>query len=149
MSIRRTEKQRLFIENYIQSNGNGTQAALVAFNCKNRKSAASLAYKLLNKPVILAEMAQVAQQKGDDVVVEFALEILRDLDKPSNRKSVDCYIRTILKRIEGVNMAKCDRCKKEMEVLICDECMEEAIKGKATKKKRVSNQIRVDKANSL
>ena len=125
--MRCTEKQRLFIENYIISNGNGAKSALTAFSCKNKKSAASLAYKLLNKPVIWADMAQVAQERGDVVVVEFALERLRDLNKSTVTGMVDCYIRTILNKLKEGVMAKCDKCGKELEILLCDECVEKEL----------------------
>ena len=134
VSIKCTEKQKLFIEHYIKSNGNGTKSALSAFSCKNNKSASSLAHALLKRSIIWAEMAHIAQEKGDDVVVEFALERLRDLDKSTSTRSVDCYIRMILNRIKEANMAKCDKCGKELELLLCDECVEEKVKESARNK---------------
>jgi phage terminase small subunit len=131
MSIGCTEKQRLFVEYYIQTNGNGTKSAMQAFACKTRKSASSLSYRLLQKPVMWAEMARIAQEKGDDVVVEYALEILQGFEGPVSSKRIENYILTILKRLKEATMAKCDRCGKDMEILICDECVEKAVNENA------------------
>ena len=55
-----TQKQRKFVENYAKGM-NGTDAAVIAYNAKNRSTAAVIASENLTKPNILNSIALIQQ----------------------------------------------------------------------------------------
>jgi phage terminase small subunit len=52
-----TVKQKLFIKKYVESKGNATEAAMQAYDVKDRVVAAQVGHENLRKPEILAVLA--------------------------------------------------------------------------------------------
>lgn len=67
---RLTLKQKLFIQEYIKTNGNGTQSALRAYNTESAEVASSIAKENLRKVPIREELDRVLQ-KGELKVEHF------------------------------------------------------------------------------
>lgn len=59
-----TIKQKLFVKNYIERNGNGTQAALESYDTTNPNVAHSIATENLRKPTIREAIEEVLHSKG-------------------------------------------------------------------------------------
>lgn len=58
-----TLKQRTFVKNYVES-GNGTQAALEAYNTRDSNTAAVIASENLTKPKVIEAINRVLDRKG-------------------------------------------------------------------------------------
>lgn len=58
MSRDLTEKQEIFVDKYIETGGNGTEAALAAYDTTDRNTAAVIASENLIKPKILDVLEQ-------------------------------------------------------------------------------------------
>lgn len=58
-----TRKQRKFIKEFIKSH-NATEAAIEAYNCKDRVTAASIGYENLRKPHIQEAVKLHLQEEG-------------------------------------------------------------------------------------
>jgi len=56
-------KQRLFIQEYIKSNGNGTQSALKVYDTIDKPTAGSIATENLKKPEIQQELKTILQRR--------------------------------------------------------------------------------------
>ena len=71
-----TEKQERFVEEVIATHGNATEAAARVFNCKDRKTAASMGNEYLRKP----EIAQAIEERQTEVMekVQQRTEISRE-----------------------------------------------------------------------
>ncbi len=153
MKMKCTSKQLAFIQELVTNKAHTiTEAALRAYpNCKNRQTAAVLGHKLLNNPYVLAAMAYEASKVSDVCCEELALERLEDTAKEISSKNILSYIKVSLLLVEKAErmkikklygdherrygqMAKCDKCGKELELLICDECIEKEVKEAEEKK---------------
>ena len=82
---RLTDKERVFIEEYRKSL-DGTAAALVAFNCKSRNSAAALACKVLKRPLVKKALGKLLEDDRRRREVE-ADEILTHLADCATRNA--------------------------------------------------------------
>lgn len=104
-----TPKQRQFVELYVQNRGNGTQAALEAYDTDDPVTAASIAYENLRKPQIQAYLRellqartltkeQVWQQISEDAQATIAdfIDLVPSLHYPTILKP----LRTILDELE-------------------------------------------------
>lgn len=58
-----TLKEKSFVKEYVKNGGNGTQAALTAFNTK-KKNAQGTAWKVLQRPHITEAIEEVLNRKG-------------------------------------------------------------------------------------
>lgn len=58
-----TIKQKLFVQKYLES-GNGTQAALEAYNTNDTNTAAAIASENLTKPKVIKEIKGGLERKG-------------------------------------------------------------------------------------
>jgi len=56
-------KQKLFIQEYVKNNGNGTEAVLKTYDTTNRNVAKSIASENLTKPDVQRELATLLQRK--------------------------------------------------------------------------------------
>lgn len=72
MKNKLTIKQRNFVKKYIESNGNGTRAALDAYNTKDATVAHSIASENLQKPAIQRAIELALERVGlsDDYISE-------------------------------------------------------------------------------
>ena len=68
-------KQRLFAEAYLETRGNGPDAAQKAYNCSNRNSARVMAHKLLHNPNVRAYVDSLLNEDG---LAERVVTSLRD-----------------------------------------------------------------------
>ena len=57
-------KQKQFVKEYIETNGNGTEAAMRVYNVKNRNTAHAIASENLQKPTIREAIDEVLRTKG-------------------------------------------------------------------------------------
>lgn len=71
-----TVKQRLFVKKYVENKGNGTKAALDAYDVKNYNTAHSLAIDNLQKPTIQRAIELALERVG--LSDESISEMLRD-----------------------------------------------------------------------
>ncbi|TSC76703.1 MAG: hypothetical protein G01um101429_1148 [Parcubacteria group bacterium Gr01-1014_29] len=60
-----TYKQRAFARAYVKNKGNGTQAAVEAYNPRNRDTAHAIASENLRKPAVMREIERLLP--GDEV----------------------------------------------------------------------------------
>ena len=59
-----TLKQQIFVKEYINNGGNGTQAALKAYDSNNSHIAENIASENLGKPVIQETITEILTRKG-------------------------------------------------------------------------------------
>jgi len=72
-----TSKQRAFAHAYLETGGNGREAALQAYNCSSPESASVLAHKALNNPKVVAYLNyHFLKHDMPDAVVETLKESL-------------------------------------------------------------------------
>lgn len=71
-----TLKQREFVKKYILNKGNGTQAAMEAYNAKNYNTAHAIAVENLQKPTIKREIELALEAKG--LTDEYISELLQE-----------------------------------------------------------------------
>lgn len=57
-------KEKAFTKEYIKNGGNGTQAALKAFNVKSRENAKATAYKVLKRHHVKLAIDEILNSKG-------------------------------------------------------------------------------------
>ena len=72
-SVRRlTLKQRKFVQEYIKHEGNGTRAALEAYNVKDKTVASTIANENLNKPYLVDSIELALKKQGitDETITE-------------------------------------------------------------------------------
>lgn len=79
-----TKKQKIFVKEYIQNNGNGTQAALEAYDTESERVAAVIASENLTKPDIKNYLEEIGFTS--DNAKEVVAEILSDeSNEPKDR----------------------------------------------------------------
>ena len=71
-----TPKQKVFAAEYVKNKGNGTQAALKAYDTDDERTASVIAVENLGKPRVQNELARLL--KESDVTVKRALEKVSD-----------------------------------------------------------------------
>lgn len=71
-----TLKQRVFVKKYIGNGGNGTQAAMEAYDAKNYNTAHVIASENLQKPTIQREIELALERAG--LSDDYISELLRD-----------------------------------------------------------------------
>lgn len=79
-----TYKQRLFISNYLENGGNGTQAALGAYRTLNLETAHSIASENLRKPAVMRAIEAAVEKAGltdDQIASKLAKAINSGLGK--------------------------------------------------------------------
>ena len=69
-----SHKQRLFIQQYLQNNGNATRAALNAYNVKNTNSAGAIGCRLLRN--VKVQEAISRSFEGEGSVLSRAVSLL-------------------------------------------------------------------------
>lgn len=87
MARKLTPKQAKFVKEYVNNDGNGTKAALKAYNVKNERTATVIASENLTKPDIQRALLKAAERMGitSDKIMEpvvMALEAEDDKGKP-------------------------------------------------------------------
>ncbi len=70
-----TPKQRAFISAWIENGGNGTQAALQAFDCSNPASAATCASRMLRNRKVKAELERALDRSS---LAEKIVQVIAD-----------------------------------------------------------------------
>lgn len=70
-------KQRLFIQQYLQLNGNGTQAALRVYNVKNTATASQISYENLRKPKVQEAISSFLE--ADSSVLSRTVQLLENV----------------------------------------------------------------------
>jgi len=70
------EKEKKFLEAYIESNGDGRKAAYAAYDCANNDSAAALARQVLSRPLIVAILTP---EERTELSLEEARLLLSDI----------------------------------------------------------------------
>lgn len=70
-------KQRLFVNHYLQLNGNGTQAALCVYNVKNAATAAQISYENLRKPNVKEAIGRILEAEGS--VLSRTVQLLKNV----------------------------------------------------------------------
>lgn len=93
-SYQLTLKEQMFCKLYLETKGNGTEAAYQVYKCKNRMVAAAVAYEYLRKPQIVAYVNALLEQYGfnDDNVTKqhlFTLNQYGDLN--AKNKAIDMF----------------------------------------------------------
>ena len=79
-----TFKQKTFAQSYVKNKGNGTKAALEAYNPNNKVTAQSIATENLSKPLVRQEINRVLREQG--VTVKRAAAAVGDnLDNEDQR----------------------------------------------------------------
>ena len=79
-----TFKQKAFAKAYVENKGNGTKAALEAYNPKNPETANAIASENLHKPIVRQEINRVLREQG--VTVKRAAAAVGDnLDNEDQR----------------------------------------------------------------
>ena len=83
-------KQQMFVNEYIKT-GNGTQAALKAYETTDYDTSANIAYENLNKPQVKALIAEKITEKfrGIEEIIEVLVNDLRSDNVPARLKSAE------------------------------------------------------------
>ena len=94
---RLTVKQDRFVQEYVQNKGNGTKAALVAYDTDDKKSASVISAQNLGKVSVQTELARL--MKEADVTPKRALRVVSDamdavkkdgeIDHPTRLRAAD------------------------------------------------------------
>lgn len=86
MADKLTTKQAKFVKEYVKNDGNGTKAALKAYNAKAERTAAAIAAENLTKPNIQQALLRSAERLGiteDKIMLPVALALEAE-DKDGN-----------------------------------------------------------------
>ncbi len=59
-----TIKQKIFIEKMLETNGNQTESAAIAYDIKNRQVAANVGSEVMRKPYIRQEINELLEKSG-------------------------------------------------------------------------------------
>ena len=71
-----TQKQKVFAAEYVKNKGNGTQAALKAYDTTDQKTACSIGTENLSKPVVQNELKRLL--KGSNITMKRVLGVVSD-----------------------------------------------------------------------
>ncbi len=113
MSDKITQKQEIFCQEWLDNVGNGTLAALVAFDIKDKefvgkkgldnydkdladnayKIASSMATEYLRKPSIIKRIDELLEERGfnDDAVKREHFKLIREGDENIRMRAIDSY----------------------------------------------------------
>lgn len=102
---RLTTKQAKFVKEYVANDGNGTKAALKAYNVKNEHTATSIASENLTKPDIQRALLKAAERMGitEEKIIEPVALALAAKDK-NGKPDLDMRLKghdRIVKLING------------------------------------------------
>lgn len=89
-----SEATELFCQNYILEKGNGTEAAMKSFRCKNRNSAAFMASTTLKDPKVLKRINELVDKHiMTDIEADFELTkvIRQDADFAAKNKGLEIF----------------------------------------------------------
>ena len=106
MSKRLTTKQKAFAEEYVKNGGNGTKAALKAYNTTDISTASSIACENLTKPDIMAELLRTAERLGAtrEKVVSPVIDALDSQDLDMRLKGHDRMIKMLNGKDPGLSL---------------------------------------------
>jgi len=130
---RLTVREKLFCELFLDLQGNGTQAAESAYNCKKIGTATSIAYDNLTKVHIMAYINKRLDERGfnDDNVEKQHLFVLNQFgDLSAKNKAIDMFyklkgnyspekIQILKRKYQGLSNAElAERIKKAKDFLL-------------------------------
>lgn len=86
-----TIKQRVFVKSYLETGGNGTQSALVAYNCSNAQSGDAVSREVLGNPRVHQAICELMRERGldDDSLLTIHKELLEDKDPAIRLRALD------------------------------------------------------------
>jgi hypothetical protein len=64
-------KERVFVHEYVSNKGNATEAALVAYRCKDRESAGTIGSRLLHRVAVQSAIDIAMKKKGVGDIGEY------------------------------------------------------------------------------
>jgi len=91
---RMTMKEMEFCERYLDFKGNGMEAALSVYECKNAKVAAALASEYLTKPNIIAYIDSKLEERGfcdENVKKQHLFTLNQFADLSAKNKAIDMF----------------------------------------------------------
>ena len=106
MSKRLTTKQKAFAEEYIRNGGNGTQAALKAYNTENYNAANTISVENLQKPIVIEELIKTARRLGvtEEKIVSPVIDALDSQDLDMRLKGHDRMIKMLNGKDNGLSL---------------------------------------------
>jgi len=106
MSRKLTPKQKVFTEEYVKNGGNGTKAALKAYDTTDISTASSIASENLTKPDIMAELLRTAERLGAtrEKVVSPVIDALDSQDLDMRLKGHDRMIKMLNGKDPGLSL---------------------------------------------
>ncbi len=103
MARRLTLKQKTFVKEYLANGGNGTQAAMMAYNAKDSGSAGEIASQNLKKVEIQKALNGQLEKKGltlKQITGNIARMAVHEIENPSAKVVLNANI-TLLKLLGG------------------------------------------------
>lgn len=106
MSRRLTTKQKAFAEEYIRNGGNGTQAAMKAYDTESYKTASAISVENLEKPLIIEELVKTARRLGvtEEKIVSPVIDALDSQDLDMRLKGHDRMIKMLNGKDTGLSL---------------------------------------------
>ena len=87
-------QEKKFCEDYLKLRGNGTEAAMNNYKCKNFRVAATIAYENLRKPHIIAYIDLKLEEYGyndDNVTKQHLFTLQQFADLAQKNKAIDMF----------------------------------------------------------
>ena len=106
MANKLTPKQAKFVKEYVKNDGNGTKAALKAYNAKNEHTATQIAYENLTKPDIQRALLKAAERMGvtEEKIMQPVVDALDDESLDMRLKGHDRIVKLIGGKENGVQL---------------------------------------------
>lgn len=106
MANKLTPKQAKFVKEYIKNDGNGTKAALKAYNAKNEHTATVIASENLTKPDIQRALLKAAERMGvtEELIMQPVVDALHDESLDMRLKGHDRIVKLTGGKENGVQL---------------------------------------------
>lgn len=106
MASKLTPKQAKFVKEYFKNDGNGTKAALAAYNVKNEQTASAISTENLRKPLIAESLIKAAQRMGitEDKIMQPVVDALDDENLDMRLKGHDRIVKLIGAKDNGLQL---------------------------------------------
>lgn len=101
-----TVKQAKFVKEYVKNDGNGTKAALKAYDAKDETVASSIATENLRKPYIMDELLKAARRQGitEEKIIQPVVDALNDEQLDMRLKGHDRIVKLINGKENGLQL---------------------------------------------
>lgn len=106
MANKLTPKQAKYVKEYIKNDGNGTKAALAAYNVKNEQTASAISTENLRKPLIAESLIKAAERMGvtEEKIMQPVVDALDNENLDMRLKGHDRIVKLIGGKDNGLQL---------------------------------------------